>query len=195
MQTVVTGAHFYNVKGIKKQCKLLYHTKDNDDDYSIYLDIKEVFEQYTTDEFLSQIYHCWDTNVNKSFHKFVTKFLRKDSYISETISAKSRIYVAAAIFNDGYVNYYSKFFEWYGMTYFGTSIFQHHQHLDLMREYHHKYKRRHDVKRRKAILKTITLKEEIKKSFSTGRMGRNIKKTLSVQKMPPNKKRQKKKKK
>ena len=110
----------------EKQSKLLYRSKNNPEDYSIYLDVKGVFQKYTTDKYLSNIYHCWDTNLNESFHKFVTKFLRKDSFYCESISAKSRIYVAAAIFNEGYVGYYSELFDLYGMSYKNTSLYNHH---------------------------------------------------------------------
>ena len=42
----------------EKQSQLLYRDKGDVIDYSIYLDIREIFEYYTSDEFLSQIYHC-----------------------------------------------------------------------------------------------------------------------------------------
>ena len=163
----------------EKQSKLLYRSKDNPIDLSIYYDLKEIFIDYTSDKYISEIFHCWDTNVNESFNKFVTKFLRKDSYYCETICAKSRVHIATSIFNNGYVGYYSKLFQKYGLNYYNNIIYKHHLHLDLMREYHQEYKRRKDVKRRKNILKILALREEIKKELLDKMKGKEYKKNIS----------------
>ena len=65
------------------------------------------------------------------------------------------------------------------MKYKNTSLYNHHRHLDLMREYHHEYKRRLDVKRCKSILRILALKEEICKELKDKKKGLRYEKNIA----------------
>ena len=150
----------------EKQAKLIYRNKTSEENIKLYNQLKEITNKYAQEKVISEIFHSWDTNINESVNHFITKFVRKDSFLCGSICAKARIYVAVSIFNDGYVHYYSKLFTKLGMQYYNTTIHKQHIHLDLLREYKFKYNQKQEVKRRAAAIKAIAIHQELIKEFN-----------------------------
>ena len=63
--------------------------------------VKPLFERLGCVQFLSSVASCRTQNVNESFHHSVWPFATKDVFTS-TIDTKCALYLAVALFDDGY---------------------------------------------------------------------------------------------
>ena len=71
----------------RKESALFYRDKQRDHD--LYLQMKYIHEQFTTDEALKQIHHGYNANRCESLNRFISKFVCKDGYRCRTICSKA----------------------------------------------------------------------------------------------------------
>ena len=130
-------------------------------------------ELFTTDERLEEMYHTYDTNKLESLHKFITKFIPKDSYLCKSIAAKSRVYTAVGIDSIGYEDYYSLLYYCLGLSY-DTMSLQQHKKLDDQRNYRIEYSSRQEVRRRRAKKISERIHEMVRKVLKDKKKWENI---------------------
>ena len=117
-----------------KLFKLLYRSKNINEDLQIYDQLKLIFQAYTTAELLEQIFHPHNTNKNKSMNRLLTKFVPKNTYFCSSIAAKGRIHMAVGINSVGYLHYFLYLFLCFGILY-SPLLDQQHTALDDRRGY------------------------------------------------------------
>ena len=79
--------------------------------------VKPLFERLRSVQFLSSVASFRTQNVNESFHHLVWQFAPKDVFTS-TIDTKCALYLAVALFNDGYTKSLKSFCDLAGITFY-----------------------------------------------------------------------------
>ena len=151
--------------------KLYYRSKEKDS--LLYQQLFEIWEVYCTDEALKEVHHEWHTNKCESMNQFITKFIRKSTYLCRTIVGKGRTYLAVGIDSIGYEDYYRTLFELLNLHYDDDIMRQHHQRLDKNKIRKRNYDVQPEVRRRQAAGRAIKIREKIKKLLEDKKEGKS----------------------
>ena len=85
--------------------------------------MKPLFERLGNVQFLSSVASCRTQNVNESFHHLVWQSAPKDVFTS-AIDTKCALYLAEALFNDGYTESLRNLCDLTGITFYLNMINQ-----------------------------------------------------------------------
>jgi hypothetical protein len=151
--------------------KLYYRSKEKDS--LLYEQLKEIWEVYCTDDALKEVHHEWHTNKCESMNQFITKFVRKSTYLCRTIVGKGRTFLAVGIDSIGYEDYYRALFDLLGLEYDETILNDHHQRLDKNKVRKRKYDVQPEVRRRQAAGRAVKIREKIRKLFEDKKAGKS----------------------
>ena len=79
--------------------------------------VKPLFERLGSIQFLSSVASCHTQNVKESFQHLVWQFAPNDVFTS-TIDTKCALYLAVALFNDGYTESLENLCDLAGITFY-----------------------------------------------------------------------------
>jgi hypothetical protein len=151
--------------------KLFYRCKEKDS--LLYQQLFDIWEVYCTDDALKEVHHEWHTNKCESMNQFISKFVRKSTYLCRTIVGKGRTYLAVSLDSIGYVKYYRALFELLNLEYADDILNRHHLRLDKDKIRKRKYDVQPEVRRRQAAGRAIKIREKIRKLHEDKKEGKS----------------------
>ena len=113
--------------------------------------VKPLFERLGSVQFLSSVASCRTQNVNESFHHLVWQFAPKDVFTS-TIDTKCALYLAVALFNDGYTESLKNICDLAGINFY-LNMTNQWKNFDLLKLYHKNIQNTEKVKENRKKLK------------------------------------------
>ena len=113
--------------------------------------VKPLFERLGSVQFLSSVASCRTQNVNESFHHLVWQFSPKVVFTS-TIDTKCPLYLAVALFNDGYTESLANLCDLAGITFY-LNMTNQWEKFDLLKLYHKNIQNTEKVKENRKKLK------------------------------------------
>lgn len=120
--------------------------------------VKPLFERLGSVQFLSSVASCRTQNVNESFHHLVWQFAPKDVFTS-TIDTKCALYLAVALFNDGYTESLKNLCDLAGITFY-LNMTNQWEKFDSLKLYHKNIQNTEKVKENRKKLKQKNTKTQ-----------------------------------
>lgn len=84
-----------------------YRDKTNEIDMSVYLDIKDEYIKYVTEERLKECHHTYDTQLNKALNNAIARVAPKNKTFSRSPSLRARVSIVIGIQNYGYNKFWT----------------------------------------------------------------------------------------
>ena len=120
--------------------------------------VKPLFERLGSVQFLSSVASCRTQNVNESFHHLVWQFAPKDVFTS-TIDTKRALYLAVALFNDGYTESLKNICDLAGINFY-LNMTNQWKNFDSLKLYHKNIQNTEKVKENRKKLKQRNIKTQ-----------------------------------
>jgi len=144
---------------------------DKNTDNKIYIQLKNIFDQYASVEMMAYCNHFFDTQTNKSLNESIANVAPKNICYSNSVSLFSRIALVIGCNNLGYSRFFHAVFEELGMSW--TSMLSEYLNKrDKKKERRKLYQQKFEVKLRRSKQQKKSreevYKERVDKSYGPG---------------------------